>query len=510
MTAEPGIGGSGSGQRIDSSLPPQDRYNLLRSRVSDLSNQLAQPKEAGSKPDYKLVLAEGERLSGEFNSIVDAIAPTDTRGTRDWQKINSRFPQRGQEINFPLTDVLYEAYSNIPFAELTEQQREDYMRKIFTKTGIMYSGHSGGTYQFGFGSPDTEGNRLAQQIVDKPINFKSLDEEEEEKIAALMEHEREVFKVHVAVPAGRKQDVLGVIVQEKEGERRIAGEIIDEKRAKRESVFASEKEIAARKGSETLGLGNWKMADVRTSELHPDYPTFVFYVRQASDSQDHRDQIIRGMAKVLKPLELPEAVVVPRYNTQASVDGKPIPGLYWAQGDGDIKKELERQGGKELLGRYFDAAVNYARVNDTEEGERSKLTTEAVAAYTGISSVDAAHVLNSLRNVEPVIALTILSSQKNVPAEFVKTHDLIQEMWDVLKGKWQYGRNNDSEREGIVLGKYGEKITSGDVTVFLTSLLNTAINGSRDVDVRRHLRRSWEKVSRVPGMPDSLKIGAIK
>lgn len=249
---------------------------------------------------------------------------------------------------------------------------EEYFRKGIEyddyMSGMMVS-HEGGYYYIKsimdtIRNKATNGSRLVEQVVFDKTAEKILTESE---LTEVIDYEKGIFKLHVNIPRKHRLDFIKQLIYENGRSMKIGIDLQDKKGE--ETIISPEEKYEA--GAILMGLGTWKFRgfsalteiDQITSDIDGNrLPDFVFYSKNPNPeiAKKLHERLKKGLSKIVRGYEDPDAPV-PRFSTLiVGEDGYHHPSLSEAQGDGDFKLYLKRQG---ILDQYYTKESNYALMN---------------------------------------------------------------------------------------------------------------------------------------------------
>lgn len=332
----------------------EQRYQDLQQKARVFSTDFAQLIEG--QPTNEVVhkfVERGMHLEGEFYSLMSSVRKAKN-------ELDQVFPNRG-DIYRAISDSLLEALDRLPYNQLSTEEMDKFVKLFASRKGLLYGGsRRGGWYHFGelhsllrVASPEEE--LLQTTVKDRSLVLTS---EQEDQIG---EHENNVFKLHITVPEEGRIDVFKAIITTLEHDSDLRRRLVKEKKARGKTPETTREEFEQQ--GERLNLAGWKMHDF-TDPSGRDIADFVFYVPETWPNPPERAvKMARQLAEVLKPAGLPLTTRAPRYNVPVCIEGKVIPGLFIAQGNGDFKDYLLKKHGTGGLERYFDAKSNFALRN---------------------------------------------------------------------------------------------------------------------------------------------------
>jgi len=279
-------------------------------------------------------------------------------------RMDELFPDRG-EIYRMLMRVQYKAFDRIPFEELSDEEREAYIKSMVEVHGEHYEGYRNGYYYFGwpgFSSEKPKYRKLLEAIVKDKEKELTGDETED-----VYRGERDTYKIHLNVPPDRKIEVLKAILAAQEKDNQIVYEILDQKREAGEEVSASRREIQE-KGGRLASVNQYKMSKVGFDDHS--FPDFVFYPRpvQGQTAKEALVEMAHEISSLLADLNLPPVDRIPRFSIPVVIGGEKIPGMTFTQGNGDFKAYLLAKHGEGRLSQYYDEERNWAVRKGEEVG----------------------------------------------------------------------------------------------------------------------------------------------
>jgi len=248
------------------------------------------------------------------------------------------------------------------FSEMSLDERVSYVKMLSHESGVSFEGFN--EDYFVFGSPfyywgkQPEYRRLLEELA--------FGEEEkvlsDKEIETIYEGEKDTYKIHLNVPDGKQQAVLEHLMSLKKEENAMSErKLLEGDRTG--TTWAEAKEAGARLPS----LFTWKM---KNPDCHRDSSAdFVVYARKIAgvSMEDGLESLSQELTGALDDLSLPETNKIPRFSTPVIVDGLPVNGLTYVQGNGDFKAHLRDHRGEEFLARYYDRDKNFAvRVGEGE------------------------------------------------------------------------------------------------------------------------------------------------
>ncbi len=243
--------------------------------------------------------------------------------------LQTDFLDRG-EIFQKLADIQYQSLDQVPFNELSDEEKEIYIKSIFDINKQIYSKHNNGYYYFGLPSFSFE-KEPARELLESVINDKSKTLSDSE-LNTIYEWEQNTYKIHLNVPPERKIEVLKCIVE-------------------------------AQKNGELKMMNQYKMSQFDLDNPH--VADFVFYPKpsQVKNTEEVLIEIVHALKNLLDIHNLPKSDRIPRFSTPVFINNQEIPGMTFVQGNGDFKYYLSVHN-KSKLDAYYDPNKNWAVRNN--------------------------------------------------------------------------------------------------------------------------------------------------
>jgi len=348
--------------------------------------QIGENKVAlGSYADYK---SEAARL-WEISSKSENIDPAEARelavrvvetdnGFISWigSQIDyggSETANRKLEVVVPLQKAmvgLVDRAGGIDKINMTPQQTAYYLQAVEDEMFVIDGVQAAGPYRISFDQEqrfyyvrpfafDFSEPGRGQEIVGRVADNREAVLTDEE-LAAMMEYQRGVWKVHVNVPVEKRMEVFRGVMS------RCADRIKLAVGLRNQGVEVT-KEMLRDKGAKFVDIGTWKFdgfdagQEEMKREIANSVPDFIFYVSKKEPLESRQAaarRLAADLSEVVRGREVTGEGGVPRFSQLIEGgDGYVHSSLSVAQGDSNVKLWLKDNG---LLDRFFDPETNYA------------------------------------------------------------------------------------------------------------------------------------------------------